>query len=68
MVNELYVSKNKFFSKHDTQKQRVSVFFGEGILFDKSGPQWAAKRKLLSSAFYKEKLVEMLNDIINHTS
>ena len=34
---------------------------GEGILQAETSELWAKKRKLLSSAFYKEKLVQMID-------
>ena len=41
---------------------------GESIVFIQSNELWSKKRKKLSHAFYKEKIVKMLNIIIHRTS
>ena len=68
MVNELYITKNKYFEKEDKLKKVFLQFFGNSILFDKSNELWATKRKHLSSAFYKDKMTGMLQMIIAITS
>ena len=68
MVNELYVSKNKYFEKADKAKNVFLQLFGNSILFDKSNELWATKRKHLSSAFYKDKMTGMLQLIIATSS
>ncbi len=67
-LNELYVSKNKFFDKHDKPKRVYSSFIGNSILFDKSNELWSTKRKHLSAAFYKEKMTSMLKTIMSMTN
>jgi len=41
--------------------------FRNSILFEKSNESWAAKRKHLSAAFYKDKMTLMLNIVIDMT-
>ena len=37
--------------------------FGEGLLLIESNEMWREKRKHLSAAFYKEKMIAMLDTI-----
>ena len=67
-VNELYVTKNKYFDKDDKTKTVMSRLLGDSIVFSKSDELWAKKRKSLSVAFYKDKLVAMLETITQMTS
>lgn len=59
MLEEIYITKNKFFDKHDVFKNILAPLVGEGLIFDRSDARWAAKRKVLSGAFYKDKLIKM---------
>ncbi|CDW89465.1 cytochrome p450 [Stylonychia lemnae] len=63
MVNELYVTKNKYFDRHYREKQVGELVIGDSILFQKSSIQWAEKRKHISTVFYKERLQMILNTI-----
>lgn len=56
MVNDIYITKNKYFDKHPRSKKVLQVLVGESILFAKSDELWAKKRKNLSAAFYKDKM------------
>ena len=58
LIEELFVGKNKYFEKHPEIKDKFKLIFGDSILFDESGEMWRKKRKSLSSAFYKEKLLK----------
>ena len=60
MVNELYVTKNKYFDKGDKLYRVWHLFFGESTLMSRSNALWATKRKHLSAAFYKDKMFGML--------
>ena len=59
IMNELYVTKNKYFDKHPLIKNVVYPLMGDSILLSESTSEWSKKRKVLSVAFYKEKLVMM---------
>lgn len=48
-------------------KRILSRFIGDSMLFDKSTKQWNDKRKVLSAALYKEKLILMLEKVIGIT-
>ena len=64
IVEEIYITKNKFIDK-DPRPQRIfSQFFKNSILFGRTDELWSLKRKHLSAAFYKEKLQGMLAQII----
>ena len=64
MVNELYVTKNKYFDKGDKFYRIWHMLFGESILMTKSNELWSIKRKHISTAFYKDKMFAMLLMII----
>ena len=68
VVNELYVTKNKYVDKHEKFHNILKGFFGNSILFSPSTEQWAIRRKHLSAAFYKDKLSNMLAMIISITN
>jgi cytochrome P450 len=59
LLNELYVTKNKFFDKHHAVYEAFKPLVGDSILFSRSDEEWAKRRKTLSAAFYKEKLLKM---------
>jgi cytochrome P450 len=61
MVNELYMSKNKYFDKHDLVKEVMKRLMGDSILLSRSTEEWSKKRKIMSPAFYKDKLSKMLD-------
>jgi len=56
-LNELYVTKNKYFDKHPLIRNLLYPLMGESILLSDSSELWGKKRKTLSTAFYKEKLI-----------
>jgi hypothetical protein len=55
-LEELMISKNKFYDKHPFSKDFLGMLLGDSILFAKSDLKWQAKRKVISSAIYKDKL------------
>jgi cytochrome P450 len=67
IVQELYVEKNKYFDKAERTKILLEPLIGESILFSPSNQEWSTRRKLVSSAFYKEKLLKMI-DIMKSVS
>ena len=60
IVEVMYTSKNKFFSKHPLVKDLADCLMGDSILFAETTPQWKEARKTLSPAFYKGKLVNLV--------
>jgi cytochrome P450 len=58
MLNELYVTKNKYFDKHPRIGKMYYPFMGDSILFARNNELWAKKRKVMSTAFYKDKLIK----------
>jgi cytochrome P450 len=68
VVNEIYVTKNKFVDKADKLSRILRSVCGDSILFSPSDEKWAQKRKHLSAAFYKDKINEMLGTIIRITN
>ena len=60
LVNELYTIKNKYFDKHHFTYLLAKPLLGESILLVTSSKEWSNKRKALSAAFYKEKLLKMV--------
>jgi hypothetical protein len=67
LVNEIYITKNKYFDKHPRSKTILYEAVGNSILFANSDELWSQKRKHLSVAFYKDKLTSMLQIIIIQT-
>ncbi len=59
----MYVKYNKYFDKGGRSKTQLYDLFGDGILIIESNELWSQKRKHMSVAFYKEKMVSMLNSI-----
>mmetsp|Transcript_30466 Transcript_30466/g.29846 ORF Transcript_30466/g.29846 Transcript_30466/m.29846 type:complete len:91 (+) Transcript_30466:294-566(+) len=67
MINELYVTKNKYFDKHPKLYNVLKVLAGENIVLIPTNELYLEKRKHLSIAFYKEKMVGMFERIIAMT-
>ena len=63
MVNEIYVTKNKYFDKHESIGNSLYPLVGDSILFQKSNEIWREKRRALSSVFYKGKIIRMIENI-----
>jgi cytochrome P450 len=60
VVEALYTTKNKFFSKHPFLKDLYNVLLGDSILFAETTPEWRESRKVISPAFYKGKLENLV--------
>jgi cytochrome P450 len=67
IIEELYVTKNKFFDKNIRLENQFKCLFGAGTVFSKSNELQAEKRKHLSVAFYRERMVKMLNMLTSMT-
>jgi hypothetical protein len=48
MLDEIYISKNKYFDKFFSAKELLYPLIGDSILFLESNEIWAHKRKALS--------------------
>jgi cytochrome P450 len=62
-LTDIYVTKNKFFDKDPISKIQFGSLFGDSIVLSSSNEEWSKKRKILSSAFYKDKLLRMTDTI-----
>ena len=56
----MYTSKNSFFSKHPLVKDLQECLIGDSILFAETSLEWKEARKKISPAFYKGKLVSLI--------
>jgi len=67
-LNEIYVTKNAYHTKHENER-----LFGEPLLFnnivsmDTADPKYKAKRKSLSAAFLKAKIRSMMGMVKSTT-
>lgn len=61
IVQDIYTSKNKYVDKLGESEQIFSDLLGKSFLFSKGDDVWKAKRKATSHAFYKDKLIPMLD-------
>lgn len=66
-IEELLITKNKYFDKHPSTAKLMGYVMGDSILFQESNLVWAHKRKVISQALYKEKLRGMIEIIKNVT-
>lgn len=62
-VQELFLTKNKYFDKHPKSSMTSQRMIGDSILFAQSDLMWQQKRKALSAALYKDKLKDMIEVI-----
>ena len=60
VVEAMYTTKNKYFNKHPLIRDVSYILTGDSILFAETNDEWRASRKALTPAFYKGKLVSML--------
>ena len=61
VVEAMYTTKNKYFDKHPLIKDLSYALTGDSILFAETTPDWKASRKALTPAFYKGKLVYLMD-------
>jgi cytochrome P450 len=59
ILSDIYVTKNKYFDRHPIPHEAFKPMVKDSILFSRNNKEWAERRKTLSAAFYKEKLVKM---------
>lgn len=63
LLEELFVTKNKYFDKDPLFKDLLSPLVGDSLLFAESDLLWKQKRTELADSFKKDKLMKYL-DII----
>ena len=61
VIQDLYTSKNKLFDKYPLVRDATMIITGRSILFADTDAKWRARRTAISPAFYKGKLVSMVN-------
>mmetsp|Transcript_30634 Transcript_30634/g.30110 ORF Transcript_30634/g.30110 Transcript_30634/m.30110 type:complete len:106 (-) Transcript_30634:1049-1366(-) len=63
MLNELYVTKNKYFDKHPFVKEGLQPLMGDALFLSRGDLKWSQQRKTLGQSFYKDKLMKYLEMI-----
>ncbi|CDW71064.1 cytochrome p450 [Stylonychia lemnae] len=69
-LQDLFISKNKFFDKNPFSANLLKQTLGDSHVFLKTNELWAKKRKVISASLYKQKLVQMvetMKDIASET-
>jgi cytochrome P450 len=59
LLSDIYVTKNKYFDRHPMVHDTFKLMSKGSILFSRNNEEWAKRRKTLSTAFYKDKLMKM---------
>jgi len=60
IVQALYTTNNKYFDKHPIVRDVTMRLLGNSILFADTDREWRKRRTSFSPAFYKGKLVQMV--------
>jgi len=67
-LQDLYVNKNALVTKHSSSSRAWSIIMPQSILFQHThAADYSDKRKALSSAFFKQKLL-MMHETIKHVT
>ena len=67
-LEELYVTKNAYYTKHENERLYSAPLLNKNMItMDTDDPQYKSKRKVLSSAFFKNKIRAMMH-IVKSTS
>jgi cytochrome P450 len=61
VIQEIFTTKNDCVDKSGTQHLVLKPLLGDAILFSKADEAWKAKRKAISHAFYRDRMVFMLD-------
>jgi len=61
VIQDILATKNAYLEKTDTFQGVFKPLFGNAFLFNKTDEQWKQKRKACAHAFYKDRLVHMLD-------
>lgn len=68
MAYDLLITKNSIFDKTGEVKAVFSKIMGNSFLFSSADEDWKVKRKACAHAFYKERLVHMLEVLKDKTA
>ena len=60
VLQDMFSAKNQLVDKTDMLRIMFKNFYGDSFLFSKTDDNWRAKRKATSHAFYRERMVNML--------
>ena len=60
VVESMYTTKNKYFDKHPLIRDLSFELTGDSILFAETNQKWRESRKALTPAFFKGKLISMM--------
>jgi len=60
IVQDLYTTNNKYFDKHPIVRTATIRLLGNSILFSDTNAEWRKRRTAFSPAFYKGKLIKMV--------
>ena len=63
IAQDLYTTKNMFYDKTGSFEAIFSNLLGRSFLFSEADEHWKAKRKACAHAFYKSRLVNMLETL-----
>lgn len=63
VIQDMLVTKNALLDKTGAFQGVFQNLFGKAFLFSKSDEDWKAKRKACAHAFYKDRLVHMLDTL-----
>jgi cytochrome P450 len=66
MVQDLFVKKNSIYDKTGMFEGIFSKLLGFSFLFSRADEVWKAKRKACAHAFYKERLIHILEILKDH--
>lgn len=60
-IQDAFSTKNRFLDKPETAAVRFEELLGDSILFSAADEDWRRKRKATAHAFYKDRLVNMMD-------
>ena len=60
VLKDMFSTKNQLVDKTDLLGIMFKNFYGDSFLFSKTDENWKAKRKATAHAFYRERMVNML--------
>ena len=63
VVQEMLVTKNALIDKTGAWELIYKQFYGRSFVFSKTDDDWKVKRKATAHAFYKSRLVHMLDNL-----
>ena len=67
MLYELFVTKNKLLDKHEGMHNALYTLTGNSMAFSKSDENWREKRRVLSTVFYKDKVMNIMKSVTSES-